>query len=82
MATLIAEARAARDEARQLRSTSDRMRRSSRAKLVTTHTRLAVASAAMDEVRVRRDTPWPSPWSALAWNRADAALERALVLFS
>jgi hypothetical protein len=81
VAPLIVEsARAARDEARRVRSASCELRTavrasSRRARAGTEGAAAAAAAAA----RTRHTLTTPSPWSGLEWSREDEQLGRVLV---
>jgi hypothetical protein len=79
VAPLIVEsARAARDEARRMRSASCELRTAVRAssRRARAGTERAAAAAA---ARTRHTLTTPSPWSGLEWSREDEQLGRVLL---
>lgn len=79
MASLSAEAQAARVDARRLRQQAESLKLSVRRNLGCSCERLERALAETDRARARRDEPQPSPWSELRWVRAYETLEQTLV---
>ena len=70
MASLNAEARAARVEATRVRNEAEVLKLAVRGNLARSRARLGRAMAEMDRARARRDEPQPSPWSDLYWTQA------------
>ena len=79
MVALIPEARQARDEARRLRLESLRLKLSLRASAARSRAELREAHSSLNQVRARRSTPLPSPWSVLRWTYSDEDVDRTLV---
>ena len=79
MASLSAEARAARLEARRARSDSHTLRLTLRGNLERSRECLGRAQAETDKAHARRLTPLPSPWSDLPWSEMYETLDRTLV---
>jgi hypothetical protein len=80
VASLIVEsARAARDEARRVRSASCELRTAVRASSRRARAGTEGAAAAAAAARTRHTLTTPSPWSGLEWSREDEQLGRVLV---
>lgn len=79
VALIVDEARAAREEARQLRSDSIELKllMRSNSRIAEARTTRAWATAAV--ARARRSVPMASPWSGLRWLHEDEELNRVLV---
>ena len=79
MASLNADAQAARVKARRVRNRSQALRLVVRGNLARSHERLEKAQVESDRARARRDEPLPSPWSELHWSEAHATFDQTLV---
>ena len=79
MASLSVTARAARVDARRIRSESSSLKLRVRGNLNRAHERLGKAELEASRVRARRVEPLPSPWSELRWTRTCESLDRTLV---
>lgn len=79
MASLSVAARAARVDARRIRSESRSLKLRVHGNLARTHERLGRAELEASKARARRVEPLPSPWSELRWIRTYETLDRTLV---
>jgi hypothetical protein len=79
VASLSAEARAARGDAQRLRSEAQGLKLATRGNLARSRERLGKAQLEASRARAIRVEPLPSPWSELEWTRSCETLERTLV---
>lgn len=80
MAALILDgARAARDDAQQLRADSLGLRLSARRGVRRSHAAITAAGLSTTAAQARRAQPVVSPWSGLHWARELESVERVLV---
>ncbi len=79
MASLNAEAQAARVEARRVRNDSYLLRLTLRGNLARSRERVGQARAETARAHARRLRPLPSPWSELFWSETYETLDRTLV---
>jgi hypothetical protein len=79
VASLNAEAQAARVDATRLRTQAQALKLAVRRNLACSRERLEQALSETDRARARRDEPMPSPWSELRWTHRYETLEQTLV---
>lgn len=79
MASLIQEAEAARAQSRRLRGEMLELKVSLRESAGHSLEQRRTALESLDRVRVRRDSPLPSPWSTLRWSHDHSSLGDVLV---
>jgi hypothetical protein len=79
VAPLTAAARAARIDAKRLRSESNGLKLAVRGNLARSREGLGRAQVEAEKARVRRAIPFASPWSGLEWCCEDEQLNSVLV---
>jgi hypothetical protein len=76
---LVGAARAARDDAQQLRTDALGLRFAARRGVRSSHAAITAAAVTATSARARRTSPIVSPWSGLAWLADVESIERVLV---